>query len=599
MDKKQKIFLSVCIASPLFLSLILYIISFSLYIEILDYRVKGYLILIWLLSSFLFLILLFIFCRGIYKQENYRLNKNKIAISIEFLLKNRFKESDFFGYFLGSLIVIYFILTTTPFIIEYYQNNLFVSFVIFLTILMLFLFLASQLRNSFVGLQENAFNRLLAIFSLGLIWIFYFSLHFYFILPQESRGNFDIVQIISTNVIWLIPALISITIPIFLFYIERKLKKKFPKREIKGWEKASPTILEELILCYFFLMHLLNISLLLILVEKDVTDAIIRALVIAIALMYFGVIYFSRSVLDKITKSFTKNMIDWSEFIECYNSQPVNNVEQYREHLIKISGKCKAVSINEKYRNKFEDFNQHFLLEIGHSKADPIDVISLEEKKPLRTTKKIIRESDEIIIIGELKSVLDDETLKYNENRISPLLLSNHIELKKMNLQHLNYFSIITHIENCNISEKQQHLKYLLEQPVMSIVSMVKSGNYELKKGIINSIKNLGNIKTEYGDLGGIISNKRDKYLVNQVVTILKNPTCKDKKSLESIRYFQEQEKANNLSLSITILVEEPGELRIIDGNKRAIALYENKKNSTTDEIILPIFFIERKKIGD
>jgi len=168
----------------------------------------------------------------------------------------------------------------------------------------------------------------------------------------------------------------------------------------------------------------------------------------------------------------------------------------------------------------------------------------------------------------------------------SPNLPSGTIMMKR---------DIIINIKNYNILEKEQHLKYLLEQPVRGVVLMVNSGNYELKKGIVNSLDNLGNIKTEFGELGGIVS-ERDKFLVCQVVSILENPICEDKKSLESIRYFQEQDKLNNLSILTTIFVEESGELRVIDGNKRTIAFYENRKDSIVDEIVLPVYFIERKK---
>ena len=70
-----------------------------------------------------------------------------------------------------------------------------------------------------------------------------------------------------------------------------------------------------------------------------------------------------------------------------------------------------------------------FLLEIDDSREN-IDVISLEEKKPLRKTKKILRESDELIIIGEMKSILDDDTLVPCDDRISEIILAYHIEKK-------------------------------------------------------------------------------------------------------------------------------------------------------------------------
>lgn len=83
-----------------------------------------------------------------------------------------------------------------------------------------------------------------------------------------------------------------------------------------------------------------------------------------------------------------------------------------------------------KYRKKFDkDYNQHFLFDIN-DEDKPIDVISLEEITPLGDYHSIVRENEELVIIGELKSILDDEAIFKEDNRVSRLFIAHHIELK-------------------------------------------------------------------------------------------------------------------------------------------------------------------------
>ena len=134
--------------------------------------------------------------------------------------------------------------------------------------------------------------------------------------------------------------------------------------------------------------------------------------------------------IRRFLKFFIKNMISWNNFFNCYYGTSIKNLLISHNKLVKISGRCRAISINENFRKKYENFNQHFLLEIDDSKED-IDIISLKEKTNIIKYLPLVSESDEITIIGEMKSILDDENFSNGNNRIVDIILAHHVEFRK------------------------------------------------------------------------------------------------------------------------------------------------------------------------
>lgn len=425
MNKKQRWFLYLSIFSPLIISFFLYILSLGFRIEIIDIHLKNFLIVAWLLTIILFFILFGLFCFSLSRNSLYKLSKTKINCSVQNLIKNRLKPGMNFGYILGLVIITYYVLVTAPIFLQKYYDLYTFIIGLFLPFLFLNLFFTTLLKNLFVGLQERAFSRYLSIFSLMMIWIFYYSAHLFFKIPQNS--NF--LQELNKNAYWIIPMISSMFIPFLLYVYDKKTKSKYPKKEKKAWEKTiySSTLIEELFLCYLFLLHILAISISLIIISEVPFDLKL-GIVGMISLFWIIIVVVGHSPLSKLSEVFVKNMNDWNYFFEIYNGHPIKKLGSSSKQLKKISGKCIALSVNENYREKIENFSQHFLLEIDESK-ELIDVISLDEKKPLKN-KKIVEELDEIILIGRMITILDDENLHINKNRISKAIIAYHVENK-------------------------------------------------------------------------------------------------------------------------------------------------------------------------
>jgi hypothetical protein len=131
--------------------------------------------------------------------------------------------------------------------------------------------------------------------------------------------------------------------------------------------------------------------------------------------------------LSDFSYSFVRNIFHWKKFFDCYNSSPIEYLLDSSDELIKAEGRCRAISIKETYRKKIDSYNQHIYFELNSSKED-IDVICLQEKNPFYNSKRELVESDEIMLIGKIKSALDDEYFYQNDNRINDYILAYHVE---------------------------------------------------------------------------------------------------------------------------------------------------------------------------
>lgn len=423
--KKQRFWLYAIIASPLIASTILYMISSIFHLEIIDVRLKTYLILMWLASVIFFAPLFFLFCYFCIRNPDFERNKFKIKNSVLQLLENRLKKQRSFATFLSFSIICFYTLTLIPIITSFYRNNIFSSITAILPFLFLFLLFAKVLRNVFLGLRENVLSKYFIVLSLFSVWIIFYL----FNLPIKFNKNFNLTSI-STNIAnWVIPVILTFIFALIIPILQKNLKKTYPKREVAGWEKSilSFDLISELVLSYSFLSFLFSLNLLLIVIDPQGVNT--QIIIILIIFLYIGTFFINFIYLNHLTASFIKNIVKWDEFFKCFNGPVMKKLGENHQKLIKISGKCKAISIDEKYREKFDGFNQHFLLTIDDSE-ETVDVISLEEKVSFKDSIPLVREFGEIILIGELKYVLDDEILNPHENRISKLILAYHIEPK-------------------------------------------------------------------------------------------------------------------------------------------------------------------------
>lgn len=146
-------------------------------------------------------------------------------------------------------------------------------------------------------------------------------------------------------------------------------------------------------------------------------------------------------------------------------------------------------------------------------------------------------------------------------------------------------------VRECSIDESNRLKLYLQNTPVAGLVQYIHNGILNPHKGIVDSIDVLGNLKTEFGNIDNKSSMEiynRNKFLVKELYPLLtKNPQL-DPDMLDSINYFRKN--WNNLNDKIITVLKVNDEFCLKDGDKRAIAFYENQKeksNNQSLEIIL------------
>jgi len=419
--KKQRYCLYTTITLPMIVSGFLFLLSIFFHIEIIDVRLKQYLIFMWINSIIFFSSLLLIFSFFCSRNPDFQKNKMKIANSTIQLLKYRLKKTSNFMSFLCIMVFCFYVLNLIPIITSFYKNNLNSSIITIIPLLFIFLLFYFILRNIFMGFRENFITRYFPIIFLLSIWIIYFWLNlnikFYDIFNMTNFAN------------WMVPVLLGFLFTLILPVIQGNLKKIYPKRKIAEWEKSILPfdIFSECMISFGLFGFLIILNLYLAVIDSK--GSIIQSLTIIIIIFYVSILFIYFLYLKFLSDTYIKKIINWDEFFKCYTGSVTKKLDETHSKLTKISGKCKAISINEKYRDKFEYFNQHFLLQIDNSE-DTIDVISLNEKIPFKNSETLVREFDEIIVVGEIKSVLDDDILKPKENRISKLILAHHIESK-------------------------------------------------------------------------------------------------------------------------------------------------------------------------
>src|SRR5438552_239175 len=116
---------------------------------------------------------------------------------------------------------------------------------------------------------------------------------------------------------------------------------------------------------------------------------------------------------------------------------------------------------------------------------------------------------------------------------------------------------MITNLHDCPSIEISEHMRLLQVTPVRGLVSLIQSGQFVLRKGMITSLRDLGSLPTEFGELGGITARQafdQEKFLVRQVYSILKRAECTDKPSLRSIEHFMSLDATGQFSPVVTIL---------------------------------------------
>lgn len=154
---------------------------------------------------------------------------------------------------------------------------------------------------------------------------------------------------------------------------------------------------------------------------------------------------------------------------------------------------------------------------------------------------------------------------------------------------------MIDDIKGCTLEEIQNQIDYLAQTPVSGIASLLHSSQCTLRKGVIRSLRYLGNLKTEFGPIGPLLPEAEEgqaKFRVSEIVAILRaNPEVENNGLLEAVEEFMIKDKRGEVSYNITIFDFET-EYIIKDGDKRAVAFYENNKTAGSDTIEFPVFVV-------
>ncbi len=137
---------------------------------------------------------------------------------------------------------------------------------------------------------------------------------------------------------------------------------------------------------------------------------------------------------------------------------------------------------------------------------------------------------------------------------------------------------MLKNIRACSSAEALAQMEYLRATPVSCLVKLVEQNHLVLFRASIESLTDLGKLKTEFGVIGRLhpsVTSGCKKFLVSEIVPTLRaNPDVNDDGLLQRIERIVELEDIGAVEYNTTIL-DGGLELVIKDGNKRTIAYFE------------------------
>lgn len=154
---------------------------------------------------------------------------------------------------------------------------------------------------------------------------------------------------------------------------------------------------------------------------------------------------------------------------------------------------------------------------------------------------------------------------------------------------------MISDLKNCLEAEIQQQLRYLDETPVGRIAELIRAGKCVLRRGKVRALAELGELKTEFGQIGPLVPAALDgarKFRIAEIVPLLRGNPGADDALMRKIEGFVEKDGRGEVSYNVTILLQG-SEFIVKDGNKRAIAFYERRRESMSHPIEFPVFIVQ------
>ena len=147
----------------------------------------------------------------------------------------------------------------------------------------------------------------------------------------------------------------------------------------------------------------------------------------------------------------------------------------------------------------------------------------------------------------------------------------------------------ISNITKCTFEEIVLLKNYLKCTPVNSVITYIENGA-NVSKGHILSTSDLGDCSTIWNILGGVKSSIQ--YSVKDVYKILSdNPNTENKKLIDKINYYKKLYESGGLDIIITF-IKNGNICHIIDGDTRAVSIYEYNKGMSKEEADIPVYLI-------
>lgn len=146
----------------------------------------------------------------------------------------------------------------------------------------------------------------------------------------------------------------------------------------------------------------------------------------------------------------------------------------------------------------------------------------------------------------------------------------------------------------CSSSEVDLLKNYLRCTPVASHIIPKINRGAKVEKGVISNLEYLGNLKTIFSEICKVKSQEQgqEKFLVKQVLDILKRHDENKNKDLHlRIEHYEKLYAYNELELIITLLGYK-NKYMIVDGNARAIAVYNYHTEKTSKKLKLPVYLV-------
>jgi hypothetical protein len=140
-------------------------------------------------------------------------------------------------------------------------------------------------------------------------------------------------------------------------------------------------------------------------------------------------------------------------------------------------------------------------------------------------------------------------------------------------------------------AQRNQRAESLFVNDIRSWLVGVIDRGATVSKGEVETLSQVGRLRTMWGDLGGVRSVDEydsEKFLVNQVMTVLKKPQCIDRERLDRIENYVKLFANNELDLRITLMEDRSG-ITICDGNTRVVACFEYCIRTGQTSLRLPV----------